>query len=412
MTSFLRLFFSTYMMVFIFDFMCLVTSILSATPNFDIALQSSEAFLVLQKLMVRFMALSYRKNHLFFPISNQILSPFFSPPIKNKLIKNKLLNIDLYPNLVYALLDGIPKSPNFETQAPQSQPALATAVKNSSSARPTLDAKFRAPPSGQDSFIVSKNVSHIPNLANISPLPGYSSFEVGREGGGHTTLINMFQFFLAYFIVKKRPFASDEDDDVEEIFAYAYPPTAATSPVRTSTKVANHTPVSAAFNNQVGNDYRGTETQEVSHAMMDVDLHSAAPYIHPEHTQILVGYTHDDSSIPPSVNHSKKPVAYLVRIFPSLSFSLSLFFFFFFFWNLMYVPSRGYEHCAESNRDAFHLCCFDSIATTSISTSFYTSSRIISNITDPCQDSIKSFLRTHHQFWSSNQNQQRSESRI
>lgn len=95
MTILLRLFLSTYTLVFIFDFMCLVTSILSSAPYFETALEASEAFLVLQKLMVRIMAISYRKNlssvRMFCMISN--------PPI---------------PFLpVYTMLDAIPKSPGY-----------------------------------------------------------------------------------------------------------------------------------------------------------------------------------------------------------------------------------------------------------------------------------------------------------
>ncbi|KAG0142339.1 hypothetical protein CROQUDRAFT_97629 [Cronartium quercuum f. sp. fusiforme G11] len=72
-TSLMRIFFSTYTMVFVFDFMCLITSVVSSAPHFKTALHASEAFLVLQKMMVRIMAISY----------------------------------------LYALLDGIPKSSGF-----------------------------------------------------------------------------------------------------------------------------------------------------------------------------------------------------------------------------------------------------------------------------------------------------------
>ncbi|MBW0535948.1 hypothetical protein O181_075663 [Austropuccinia psidii MF-1] len=71
-TTLLRLFLSTYTLVFIFDFTCLITSVLSASKDFELALHGTQGFLVLQKLMPR---------------------RFWS--------------------LVYALLDGIPKNPVF-----------------------------------------------------------------------------------------------------------------------------------------------------------------------------------------------------------------------------------------------------------------------------------------------------------
>ncbi|KAH9808185.1 hypothetical protein DFH28DRAFT_1136456 [Melampsora americana] len=74
-SNFMRLFFSTYTMVFLFDLISLITSILSASPNFQISLNSSEGFLVLQKMMVRIMSISY----------------------------------------LWDLLDRIPKNPSFET---------------------------------------------------------------------------------------------------------------------------------------------------------------------------------------------------------------------------------------------------------------------------------------------------------
>ncbi|MBW0544678.1 hypothetical protein O181_084393 [Austropuccinia psidii MF-1] len=55
----LRVFLSTYAFVFIFDLLCLITSVISASTNFELALQASQGFLVLQKLMVRIMAISY-----------------------------------------------------------------------------------------------------------------------------------------------------------------------------------------------------------------------------------------------------------------------------------------------------------------------------------------------------------------
>ncbi|KNZ60103.1 hypothetical protein VP01_160g11 [Puccinia sorghi] len=91
-TSVLRFFLSTYSLVFIFDFMCLITSIVSASPNFEVAFNASKAFLVLQKLMVRVMAISYRKHSL----------PFGGPDI-------------------YALVDGVPKNPIF---SPPNEPHL------------------------------------------------------------------------------------------------------------------------------------------------------------------------------------------------------------------------------------------------------------------------------------------------
>ncbi|POV95062.1 hypothetical protein PSTT_16485, partial [Puccinia striiformis] len=62
MTSILRFFLSTYTLVFIFDLMCLITSIVSASPNFEVAFNASKAFLVLQKMMVRVMAVSYLED--------------------------------------------------------------------------------------------------------------------------------------------------------------------------------------------------------------------------------------------------------------------------------------------------------------------------------------------------------------
>ncbi|OAV92102.1 hypothetical protein PTTG_07868, partial [Puccinia triticina 1-1 BBBD Race 1] len=76
MTSILRFFLSTYTLVFIFDVMCLITSIVSASPNFDVAFNASKAFLVLQKLMVRIMAVSY----LYALLDGVPKNPIFSPP--------------------------------------------------------------------------------------------------------------------------------------------------------------------------------------------------------------------------------------------------------------------------------------------------------------------------------------------
>ncbi|MBW0556086.1 hypothetical protein O181_095801 [Austropuccinia psidii MF-1] len=76
-TFLLRLFLSTYTLVFLFDFTCLITSFASASTDFDSALHGSQGFLVLQKLMVRVMAISYLycllaglpKEHAFVPLS-------------------------------------------------------------------------------------------------------------------------------------------------------------------------------------------------------------------------------------------------------------------------------------------------------------------------------------------------------
>ncbi|KAA1076806.1 hypothetical protein PGT21_019654 [Puccinia graminis f. sp. tritici] len=75
-TSILRFFLSTYALVFVFDLMCLITSIVSASSNFEVAFNASKAFLVLQKLMVRVMAVSY----LYALLDGVPKNPIFSPP--------------------------------------------------------------------------------------------------------------------------------------------------------------------------------------------------------------------------------------------------------------------------------------------------------------------------------------------
>lgn len=73
MNFILRFFLSTYTLVFILNITCLITVVVSASPIFETAFNASVAFLVLQKMMVRVMAVSY----------------------------------------LYALLDGIPQNPIF-----------------------------------------------------------------------------------------------------------------------------------------------------------------------------------------------------------------------------------------------------------------------------------------------------------
>ncbi|KAH9443194.1 hypothetical protein MJO28_014527 [Puccinia striiformis f. sp. tritici] len=112
MTSILRFFLSTYTLVFIFDLMCLITSIVSASPNFEVAFNASKAFLVLQKMMVRVMAVSYLyalldgipKNPIFSPPSEAQLKSLYVTPSQSgfkapkanaptKLTKSKIKNI-------------------------------------------------------------------------------------------------------------------------------------------------------------------------------------------------------------------------------------------------------------------------------------------------------------------------------
>ncbi|PLW09390.1 hypothetical protein PCANC_23212 [Puccinia coronata f. sp. avenae] len=107
-TSILRFFLSTYTLVFLFDLMCLITSIVSSSPNFDVAFNASKAFLVLQKLMVRIMAVSY----LYALLDGVPKNPIFTPP-------NQLHLKGSY---------ATPSEPGFK--APRSNPDPAKASKS------------------------------------------------------------------------------------------------------------------------------------------------------------------------------------------------------------------------------------------------------------------------------------------
>ncbi|KNZ54741.1 hypothetical protein VP01_286g5 [Puccinia sorghi] len=113
MASFLRFFLSTYTLVFIFDLMCLITSIVSSSRNFEVAFNASKAFLVVQKLMVRVMAVSY----------------------------------------LYALVDGLPKSPIF--LSPTHQPHFQAVYALSPASEPVF-----LPPKSQPSHSSAKPPSN------------------------------------------------------------------------------------------------------------------------------------------------------------------------------------------------------------------------------------------------------------
>lgn len=229
-SKFMRLFFSTYTMVFIFDLTCLITSILSASPIFQVSLKSSEAFLVLQKMMVRIMAISY----------------------------------------LWALVDGIPKSPNFEAAPKNHHPNLKTKTSNHS----------------RNSRIHSVSSS------------AFSKYSVSKTG----------------------KLSTDDEEEADEIFTYAYPPNAS-SPIAVDVRPDSSpdpTPISSSFNNHHGNDYSSKLTDEDHHhVMIDVDLGTGGfqdeklGLEEVEENQVLVGFSDSPFEVPAS--KSKKPLSFLPR---------------------------------------------------------------------------------------------------
>ncbi|EGF98520.1 uncharacterized protein MELLADRAFT_95627 [Melampsora larici-populina 98AG31] len=237
-SKFMRFFFSTYTMVFLFDLSCLITSILSASPIFQVSLKSSEAFLVLQKMMVRIMSISY----------------------------------------LWALVDGIPKNPSFENPTDQPNHSV-TKIKKSSNSR--------------NSRIHSVSSS------------AFSKYSVSKSG----------------------KISTDDDEEGDEIFTYAYPPYS-TSPIAVDVRVDSSpdpTPITSNFNNQVGNDYSNPIIKESNeHVMIDVDLGNRFPDEkspqHQQENQVLVGFSNTEFK---ASSKTKKPLSFLPRQKPPPSSMLS-----------------------------------------------------------------------------------------